>query len=89
MIIPVEKLFGMYKETAPEPLQTAVVTLVAGRIWAVIRRWRRRDAARCRLCDRCNFTAGDDGHGVCIVASRSPVTIEEAPSFGARIPNVR
>jgi hypothetical protein len=89
MIIPVENLFRMYEETAPEPLQTAVVTLAAGRIWAVIRRWRRHDGARCRLCDRCTFTAGDDGQGVCIVASRSPVTPEEAPSFGVRTPTVR
>jgi hypothetical protein len=89
MIIPVEKLLGMYKDTAPEPLQTAVVTLAAGRIWAVIRRWRRQDAARCRLCDRCSFTAGDDGQGVCIVASRLPVTPEEAPRFGVRTPVVR
>lgn len=70
----------------PEPMQTIVSyeDRGPGQVEThIVRRWANAHAARCRLCERCVFTPGEDGQGLCHVAVSGRVPASQAPMYSA------
>jgi len=70
----------LMSDEQPCPLQVVVATV--GHVTIITRKWSNSDGDSCRLCSNCTFQPGEDGTGVCLVATTERMSADKAATFG-------